>query len=86
MQAEAGPVIADVTGITLLMVTSSFEDEQLPLEIVHLKVFAPDPNPVRPEVGLDGDVIVPDPLINVHIPEPTVGVLPAKVAVVAHTF
>ena len=43
------------------------------------------PNAVNPEVGLEGVVIVPEPPAKVHVPVPTVGVFPAKVAVVAHT-
>ena len=54
--------------------------------IVQRKVFAPTPSPVTVEVGELGIVIVPDPLTNVHVPLPTVGVLPAKVAVATQTL
>ena len=56
-----------------------------PFVIVQRNTFAPMPNAVNPDVGLPAVVIVPVPLTNVHNPVPTVGVFPAKVAVVAHT-
>ena len=55
------------------------------LAILHWKTFAPIPNPVIPEVAEEGVVIVPAPLINVHVPVPVVAVLPARVAVVPQT-
>ena len=67
---------------------SSVEGVHAPLEIVHLSV-AEDPttNPVTPEVGDEGVVTVAVPEITDHIPVPTVGVLPANVAVVTlHRF
>ena len=68
-----------------LIVTSSKEDEQVPFEIVQRKVFTPTLNPVTPDVGEVGAVIVPPPAITVHAPVPTAGVFPASVAVVAQT-
>ena len=53
--------------------------------IVHSKTLGPTVNPVTPEVGEPGVVIVPEPLISVQVPVPVVGVLPAKLAVVAQT-
>ena len=50
------------------------------LEIVHLKVLLPTPNPVITEVGLVGVEIVPAPPIKVQSPEPAVGVLAAITA------
>ncbi len=47
--------------------------------------MAPIPNPVIPDVGEAGVVIVPAPDIKVHKPVPVVGVLAAIVATVAHT-
>ena len=74
-----------VVGVALrVMITSSIE-EQLPLTIVQRNVFAPTPKLVMPEVGLLGVVIEPEPPTKVHVPVPTEGVLPANVAVVAHT-
>ena len=76
----------DVVGAaSLVIVTSSVELGHTPLLIVHRNTFAPTPNAVTPDVGLPGVVIVPVPLTNVHVPVPTVGALPAKVAVVAQT-
>ena len=54
--------------------------------MLHSNTFAPTPNPVNPEVADPGVVIVPAPLIKVHVPVPEVATLPAKVAVVPHTF
>jgi hypothetical protein len=66
------------------MITSSVEDVQDPLLIVHLKVFAPVPNPVTFEVALPGLVKVAVPDTTVQVPVPAVGTLPAKVVAVAH--
>ena len=67
---------------------SSVEGVHAPLEIIQRSV-AEDPttNPVTPEVGDEGVVTVAVPEITDHIPVPTVGVLPANVAVVTlHRF
>jgi hypothetical protein len=80
------PAFAAVGGAVLVITTSSVEAVQGALEIVHLKVLAPTPSAVSPEVGDEGVVIVPAPEINVHNPVPDAGVFPAKVAVVAQTF
>ena len=57
-------------------------DTQTPLVIVQTSVGgSAEVNPVTPEVGEVGVVIVAVPLSNDHTPVPTVGVLPAKVAV-----
>ena len=50
--------------------------------IVHWKTLFPDPKPVTVEVGDEGVVIVPDPLTNVHAPDPMIAVFPASVAAV----
>ena len=50
---------------------------------VHLKVFAPTPKDVMPDVGEVGVLMVPEPPTTDQVPPPVVGVLPAKVAVVA---
>ena len=68
-----------------VIVTVSLESGHTPLLIVHTKVLAPTVNPVTPEVGELGIVTVALPAITVHVPDPTDGVLPARVAVVAHS-
>ena len=68
-----------------MMVTVSLEGEQAPLLIVQTNILAPTLRPVTPDVGLDGVVTEPLPAITVHVPVPTVGVLPARVAVVKQT-
>ena len=55
------------------------------MEIVQLKLFAPTPRAVNPDVADVGLVMVPEPEINVHKPVPVTGTFPARVAVVAHT-
>ena len=50
--------------------------------IVHWNTLFPDPKPVTVEVGDEGVVIVPDPLTNVHTPDPMAAVFPASVATV----
>ena len=63
------------------------EAGQVPLLIVHINVFVPTLRPVTPEVGEDGELIVPVPATNVHNPVPTKGVLPANVDdVTLHKF
>lgn len=64
----------------LVIVTVVEEEVQGALEMVHWKTLAPAPKAVTPEVDDDGVVIVPIPLTSVHIPVPTTGVFPAKVA------
>ena len=54
--------------------------KQVPLEMVHLKIFGPIPKPVIPEEGEVGEVMVPCPDIIIHKPEPTFGLLPENVA------
>ena len=68
-------------GLTVI-ITVSEDDAQGELEIVHLKLLAPTPKAVNPEVAEAGVVMVPVPEINVHKPVPTTGILPARVAVV----
>lgn len=65
------------------MITSSVDDAQPPLAIVHLKVaLDPTVKPVTPLVDKVGVVIVAAPLTTLHVPLPVVGALPASVAVV----
>ena len=79
------PALAAVGTASLFIITSSVDIAQTPFVIVQRKVFAPTPKPVIPEVGDDGVVIVPVPVINVHAPVPIIGEFPAKVAVVEQT-
>ena len=68
----------------VVITTSSVEGVQGELDIVHRRVAVPGTaKPVTPEVGELGVVIVAVPETTLHVPVPTVGVFPAKVAVVA---
>ena len=60
------------------MVTWSFEAGQVPLVMVHWKIFAPGLIAVIPDVGDEGVVIVPVPETSVHVPFPTIGEFPAS--------
>jgi len=78
---------AAVVGLSLLvMLISSDVAVQGALLMVQRNTFVPTPKPVIPEVGELEVVIVPAPETSVHDPAPTVAVLPARVAVVAHTI
>ena len=66
------------------MVIASVLGGQVPLVIVHTKVFTPMVKPITPLVGLVGVVTTPVPAVTVHAPLPTVGVFAAKVAVAEH--
>ena len=67
------------------MIVTSSVLEQAPLVMVHLSTAAlPTSKPVNPEVGDAASVIVAVPEKTDHAPVPTVGVFPARVAVVAH--
>lgn len=68
-----------------MIVTVSSEDGQVPLLIVQTNELVPTLRLVTPDVGLPGVVTEALPAITVHVPVPTVGVLPASVAAVAHT-
>jgi len=63
----------------------SLEEPHGELVIVHTNVFAPADNPVTPEVG--EPVVVTDelPAMTLQDPVPTLGVLPASVAVSEQT-
>ncbi len=65
------------------MVTSSVDGVQPEPLIVHLNVTEPTTKPVTPDVGLVAVVIVAVPVTTVHNPVPLVGVLPARLDVVA---
>lgn len=79
------PAFELVGAATPVMVTVEVDGVHGGFEMVHSKTFGPTPNPVTPEVGDAGVVIVPAPLTKVHNPVPTVGVFPANDAVVAQT-
>ena len=55
---------------------------QTPFPMVHSNTFTPTPNAVIPVVSKFGEVIVPAPDNNVHVPVPIAAVLPAMFAVV----
>ena len=65
--------------------TVSLVDPHPGLLIVHTNVLLPTESPVTPDAGSPGAVTDPVPAITVHVPVPTTGVLPARVAVAAHT-
>ena len=69
--------------LVVVIIIVLVEAVQGELEMVHCKVTEPDAaNPVTPEVGEPGVVIVAVPETTDHVPLPTVAVFPAKVAVV----
>ena len=66
----AGQVMDGLT-LSTVMITSSEEAVQGPLEMVHLSVVGvPETRPVTVLVGLDGVVTVPGPLTMLQAPEP----------------
>ena len=75
--------VAVVGSELLFITTSSVEAAHTPFEIVHRSVtLEPIVKPVTPEVGEAGVVIVAGGTITLQAPVPTVGVFPAKVAIV----
>jgi hypothetical protein len=66
-------------------VTVSLDGGQLRLLIVQTNVLAPTLRPVTADEGSPGVVTFALPARTVHVPEPTVGELPANVAVVEQT-
>lgn len=52
--------------------------------IVHLNTFDPTARPFTPELGEEGDAMLPEPLMSVHVPVPEVGVLPANAVLDEH--
>ena len=65
------------------MITSSTDAAQTGLVMVQRRVAdAPTVNPVTPEVGDAGVVMVAVPANTVQVPVPTAATLPAKVALV----
>ena len=47
--------------------------------MTHLNTFSPIPRFVTVEVGMEGSVIVPEPLTSDHVPVPMAGVFPSRV-------
>jgi hypothetical protein len=82
---KSAPAFAVVGDSSLEMLTVSFVVAQTPLLIIHSNEFDPMLNPVTPDAGLPGAVTVALPAMTVHVPLPTVGVLPARVVVVEQT-
>ncbi len=64
----------------------SLEEGQVPLAIVQTTVLVPTDNPAIPEAGSVGVVTMAPPAKTVQVPVPTVGVLPARVAVLLQVF
>ena len=62
--------------------TVSLDAGHVALVMIQTNVLAPTDNPVTPDVGSPGVVTVALPAMTVHVPDPTVGVLAARVAVV----
>lgn len=78
----SGPASAIVPDWSIVIITSSLVDTQLPLLIVQRNLTAvPAVNPVIVVAGLDGAVIVAIPACKVHRPAPITAGLPANVAV-----
>jgi hypothetical protein len=78
---------AEVVGVaTCVMMTSSNEFVQGALLTVQRSVAEPTTNPVTPEVGLEGVVMLAVPETTDQLPVPLEGVLAANVAVLAQTF
>ena len=64
------------------MTTSSVEEVQVPLEMVHLSVaVVPAAKPVMVVVGEAGEVMVAVPVTSDQVPVPTTGALAAMVNV-----
>lgn len=73
---ESIPAFATLGNGSTFIVTVSVEFGQIPFEIVQTNVFIPTLNPVTFEVGEVGVVIVPVPLILLHVAVPVVGLFP----------
>jgi len=69
------PALAIVGTWLTVIVTFELEGAHGALEIVHVKILFPNPNPVILVLGALGFVIVPLPETKVHSPEPTSAVL-----------
>ena len=75
-----GPALAKLVAGSTWMVIVLEVDEHVPTEVIfHCNTFIPKPRFVIVEFGDNELVIVPLPLITLHVPIPVVGVLAASV-------
>ena len=77
------PAFGVIGFASTLMLTSSNDGAQTPLEIVHLNTLVPVDNPETEEFARLALAKVPAPEIIVHKPFPTAGTLPSSVVTVA---
>ncbi|HEY6190915.1 MAG TPA: hypothetical protein VI215_01165, partial [Bacteroidota bacterium] len=82
---SSGPAVAIVGDASRVIRTVSLDGGQLALLTVQTKVLTPTERLVTPDVGSDGVVTFALPVMTVHTPAPTDGVLPARVVVVEQT-
>ena len=68
-----------------VIVTVSLDTAHGPFDIAQTNLLIPDDIPVTEVVGLAAFTIVPLPTTCVHVPVPTVGLLPARFTEVAQT-
>jgi len=72
----------DAVGVKKRVIdTVDVDGGQVPLLIVHWKIFVPKPSAVNPVVGEDALLIKPEPETKFHKPVPIAGVFAAMVAV-----
>ena len=78
---ELAPTITLILLLNSMVASAKLAAHSVPLEIVHLTVYIPCVETLKPELKAVGseNVPVPGPEINVHNPVPTVGELPANV-------
>jgi hypothetical protein len=74
------PAIEAAGGRSCTIDTVDVETGQVPLEIVHTKLFAPVLSPVTPLVDEEALEIVAVPVLTDQSPVPIIGVFPASVA------
>ena len=82
---KSAPAFAVVGDWSRVIMTVSLDDGQVPLLIVHTKIFTPTLMPVTPDAGFAGVVTDAPPPATVQVPVPTEGVLPDNAAVAAQT-
>jgi hypothetical protein len=79
-----GPALTDISGVSEKISTVSDEEGQLPLLVVHTSLLVPADKPLTMVLALPGFATDEVPLITVHIPDPTEGVLADRLAETAH--